>query len=51
MQLCRKHGERIYWENNGIQSACLRIVINIDSDSKNKEAGESSDSDVDNGAF
>ena len=43
--------EWIYWENNGIQSVCLRIVINIDSDSEDKEAGELSDSDVDNGAF
>ena len=43
--------ERIYWENNGIQRACLKIVINIDSDSEDKEAGESNDSDVDNEAF
>ena len=30
--------ERIYWTNNGKQSACPRIIINIDSDSEDTEA-------------
>ena len=43
--------DRIYWKDDGIQNACPRIVIKIDSDSEDTEAGESSDSDVDNGAY
>ena len=45
-----KNVEWIYWKNNGIQSACLRVIINIDSDSEDTKAGGLRDSDVDNGA-
>ena len=32
--------DRIYWKNDGIQSACPRIVIKIDSDSEDTEVGD-----------
>ena len=39
--------EQVYWKKDGIQSECPRIIIHIDSDSKDTEAGESTDSEGD----